>query len=105
MRDLLVFVLAELVLDFAVKVLLLFAEVFFVAGLVGAGFLPADFFAVFVAVPLFLPEVLLFAAGLFLGFEALVLDFFAWEDFFEVVAITGRIIQKKGNVVKGVPFS
>jgi len=30
--------------------------------------------------------------------------FFVWEDFFEVVAIIGRIIQKKGNVVKGVVF-
>jgi hypothetical protein len=51
---------------------------------------------------LFLLGVLFFATGFFLESAGLV--FFGWEDFFEDVAIVERIIQKKGNVVKGVAF-
>jgi hypothetical protein len=92
---------------FALPELLLRAGVFFELVLVAAGFLlGAAFFVDFDFESLFLlfVLVLLFAAGFFLDLAGLFVVFFVWEDFFEVVAITGKIIQKKGNVVKGVAF-
>lgn len=78
-RDLLLFVLAVLLAgaDVVLLELLLRAVVFLEVDLGAAVFLPAAAFLVFFAAETpFLPVVLLFAAGFFLGLVLLFVDFF-----------------------------
>jgi hypothetical protein len=76
-RDLPLFVFLALVPDFSAAAGLLFFEVLLDVDLAAAGFLAVDAFAVgFFIEALFLPEALLFAAGVFLDSLSLLDVFF-----------------------------